>query len=235
MTINHPHGQIYAFPYLTPKMSRVVQRGQAHAARTGGNLHERRPRRGTRRRPRRPAERRMGRVRPLRRPLAVRGAPVPETPGARLHRARRRAARRVPGGLPGPAAQVPAAVRRERAAGPVHRGLVPGAVRRAAGGCAARRGVHGPARSRQAHVPGWDRVGHGRLHAGHRAGAGRGPAARGRGRASPCRGLSPAARPPRRRAAPRTAPRTPGTGAPSYVSAARAGQSGVHPGYRRGR
>lgn len=40
VTITHPHGQIYAFPYLTPKMSRVVQRGQAHAARTGGNLHD---------------------------------------------------------------------------------------------------------------------------------------------------------------------------------------------------
>jgi UDPglucose--hexose-1-phosphate uridylyltransferase len=40
VTINHPHGQIYAFPYLTPKMSRVVQRGRAHAARTGGNLHD---------------------------------------------------------------------------------------------------------------------------------------------------------------------------------------------------
>ena len=40
VTINHPHSQIYAFPYLTPKMSRVVQRGRAHAARSGGNLHD---------------------------------------------------------------------------------------------------------------------------------------------------------------------------------------------------
>jgi UDPglucose--hexose-1-phosphate uridylyltransferase len=40
VTISHPHGQIYAFPYLTPKMSRVVQRGRAHAARSGGNLHD---------------------------------------------------------------------------------------------------------------------------------------------------------------------------------------------------
>jgi UDPglucose--hexose-1-phosphate uridylyltransferase len=40
VTLSHPHGQIYAFPYLAPKMARVVERGQAHFARTGGNLHD---------------------------------------------------------------------------------------------------------------------------------------------------------------------------------------------------
>ena len=40
VTLSHPHGQIYAFPYLAPKMGRVVERGQAHFARTGRNLHD---------------------------------------------------------------------------------------------------------------------------------------------------------------------------------------------------
>jgi UDPglucose--hexose-1-phosphate uridylyltransferase len=40
VTISHPHGQIYAFPYLTPKMSRVVERGADYLARTGRNLHD---------------------------------------------------------------------------------------------------------------------------------------------------------------------------------------------------
>jgi UDPglucose--hexose-1-phosphate uridylyltransferase len=40
VTINHPHGQIYAFPYLTPKMDRIVARAAEHLARTGRNLHD---------------------------------------------------------------------------------------------------------------------------------------------------------------------------------------------------
>ncbi len=40
VTINHPHGQIYAFPYLAPRMSRVVERGAEHLTRTGRNLHD---------------------------------------------------------------------------------------------------------------------------------------------------------------------------------------------------
>ncbi len=40
VTINHPHGQIYAFPYLTPKMRSVVERSADYLARTGENLHE---------------------------------------------------------------------------------------------------------------------------------------------------------------------------------------------------
>ncbi len=40
VTINHPHGQIYAFPYLTPKMSSVVEHGAHYLARTGENLHD---------------------------------------------------------------------------------------------------------------------------------------------------------------------------------------------------
>lgn len=40
VTLSHPHGQIYAFPYLTPKLGRVAERGKAHLARTGRNLHD---------------------------------------------------------------------------------------------------------------------------------------------------------------------------------------------------
>jgi UDPglucose--hexose-1-phosphate uridylyltransferase len=40
VTINHPHGQIYAFPYLAPKMSRIIERGAGYFARTGRNLHD---------------------------------------------------------------------------------------------------------------------------------------------------------------------------------------------------
>jgi UDPglucose--hexose-1-phosphate uridylyltransferase len=40
VTISHPHGQIYAFPYLTPKMSRVVEHTAEYLARTGRTLHD---------------------------------------------------------------------------------------------------------------------------------------------------------------------------------------------------
>jgi UDPglucose--hexose-1-phosphate uridylyltransferase len=40
VTLSHPHGQIYAFPYLAPKMARVVERGGAYLERTGRNLHD---------------------------------------------------------------------------------------------------------------------------------------------------------------------------------------------------
>jgi UDPglucose--hexose-1-phosphate uridylyltransferase len=40
VTLAHPHGQIYAFPYLAPKMDRELARAAAHRARTGRNLFE---------------------------------------------------------------------------------------------------------------------------------------------------------------------------------------------------
>jgi UDPglucose--hexose-1-phosphate uridylyltransferase len=40
VTLAHPHGQIYAFPYLAPKMDREVARAAAHRERTGRNLFE---------------------------------------------------------------------------------------------------------------------------------------------------------------------------------------------------
>jgi UDPglucose--hexose-1-phosphate uridylyltransferase len=40
VTINHPHGQIYAFPYLAQKMAQVVRQSAGYQARTGRNLHD---------------------------------------------------------------------------------------------------------------------------------------------------------------------------------------------------
>jgi UDPglucose--hexose-1-phosphate uridylyltransferase len=40
VTLAHPHGQIYAFPYLAPKMDRAVTQAAAHRERTGRNLFE---------------------------------------------------------------------------------------------------------------------------------------------------------------------------------------------------
>lgn len=38
VTLHHPHGQIYAYPYLTPTAQRMAERAQAHLARTGRTL-----------------------------------------------------------------------------------------------------------------------------------------------------------------------------------------------------
>ncbi|HLH58250.1 MAG TPA: galactose-1-phosphate uridylyltransferase [Streptosporangiaceae bacterium] len=40
VTLHHPHGQIYAFPFVTPRTRQMVARSQAHAARTGRNLFD---------------------------------------------------------------------------------------------------------------------------------------------------------------------------------------------------
>jgi UDPglucose--hexose-1-phosphate uridylyltransferase len=40
VTLSHPHGQIYAFPYLTPKTARAVANAVEHRARTGRNLFD---------------------------------------------------------------------------------------------------------------------------------------------------------------------------------------------------
>ena len=40
VTLSHPHGQIYAFPYIAPKMDRAMSRAAAHRARTGRNLFD---------------------------------------------------------------------------------------------------------------------------------------------------------------------------------------------------
>ncbi len=38
VTLGHPHGQLYAFPYLTPRTDRLAQVAAQHRAATGGNL-----------------------------------------------------------------------------------------------------------------------------------------------------------------------------------------------------
>ncbi|MDO5721902.1 MAG: galactose-1-phosphate uridylyltransferase [Actinomycetaceae bacterium] len=38
VTLHHPHGQIYAYPYLTPKTSQMLWQARQHREETGGNL-----------------------------------------------------------------------------------------------------------------------------------------------------------------------------------------------------
>jgi UDPglucose--hexose-1-phosphate uridylyltransferase len=38
VTLHHPHGQIYAYPYVPPLPARMLDRARAHAAATGRNL-----------------------------------------------------------------------------------------------------------------------------------------------------------------------------------------------------
>ncbi len=38
VTLSHPHGQIYAYPFVTPRTHRQLHNAQLHAARTGRNL-----------------------------------------------------------------------------------------------------------------------------------------------------------------------------------------------------
>ncbi len=38
VTLTHPHGQIYGYPYLTPRTERMLRQAQAHRARYGTNL-----------------------------------------------------------------------------------------------------------------------------------------------------------------------------------------------------
>ncbi|HEY3873178.1 MAG TPA: galactose-1-phosphate uridylyltransferase [Actinocrinis sp.] len=40
VTLSHPHGQIYAFPYLTPKTAQALRNASEHHTRTGGNLFD---------------------------------------------------------------------------------------------------------------------------------------------------------------------------------------------------
>ena len=40
VTLQHPHGQIYAFPFVTPRMRRMLDVAAGYTARTGGNLYD---------------------------------------------------------------------------------------------------------------------------------------------------------------------------------------------------
>ncbi|WP_026402996.1 galactose-1-phosphate uridylyltransferase [Actinomadura rifamycini] len=39
VTLSHPHGQIYAYPFTTPRTSRMLGAAARHRRRTGGDLH----------------------------------------------------------------------------------------------------------------------------------------------------------------------------------------------------
>ena len=38
VTLHHPHGQIYGYPFVTPRTERLLDRAEAHRRATGGNL-----------------------------------------------------------------------------------------------------------------------------------------------------------------------------------------------------
>ncbi|MCB5165398.1 galactose-1-phosphate uridylyltransferase [Streptomyces bambusae] len=40
VTLSHPHGQVYAFPFVTPRTAKMTAAAAAHRAATGGNLFE---------------------------------------------------------------------------------------------------------------------------------------------------------------------------------------------------
>ncbi|MEE1938497.1 galactose-1-phosphate uridylyltransferase [Streptomyces sp. TRM 70361] len=40
VTLGHPHGQIYAYPFTTPRTERMLRSAAAHRERTGGNLFD---------------------------------------------------------------------------------------------------------------------------------------------------------------------------------------------------
>ena len=97
---SHPHGQIYAYPYLTPRVEKML--GVRPPAPRG---HRWRPvRRGGRRRAVRPPgghrQRALDGVRPGRHALALRGAVLPDPAGPRHAVAHRRRAGRLRRGLP---------------------------------------------------------------------------------------------------------------------------------------
>ncbi len=40
VTLHHPHGQIYGYPFVTPRTARMLGQARLHAERTGGNLFD---------------------------------------------------------------------------------------------------------------------------------------------------------------------------------------------------
>ena len=84
VTLHHPHGQIYAFPFVAPRLAQMVAQAREYAAsHDGGNLFDdlvAAELAGGR--PRRDQERALDRVRTRGGPLAVRGADIPGRSGA---------------------------------------------------------------------------------------------------------------------------------------------------------
>ena len=101
VTLTHPHGQIYGYPYLTPRTAAMLE--QAHAT---SNASRRQPlcrpvgARGRRWQSRRRAHRAVHGVRAVRGALAGRGAHLPEQVRAQPRRTRRGRTGRVRAGLP---------------------------------------------------------------------------------------------------------------------------------------
>ena len=79
VTLTHPHGQIYGYPFLTPRTAEMLRQAQAYRSREWPQPVWRPPRAGAlRRQPRRHAHRTLHRLRAVRRPLASGSAHLPE-------------------------------------------------------------------------------------------------------------------------------------------------------------
>ena len=103
VTLSHPHGQIYGYPFVPPRFYRTAEAFERHRERTGrclqcdlleaelddGRTHRRRVRV-------------VGRVRPVRRPLALRGTTRAASARARPARTGRRRAQGPRPDLPRP-------------------------------------------------------------------------------------------------------------------------------------
>jgi UDPglucose--hexose-1-phosphate uridylyltransferase len=166
VTLSHPHGQIYAYPYITPRTDRMLASCASYRRETGSNLFDdmlaaeeadssRIVLRGSHWTAFVPYAARW--------PYEVHLYPTP--PGARPGGAGGRGERRVLRALPRPAAPVRPAL---RPPGALHLGLASGAgpprrrrFRPAPGA------VHRQARAGQAEVPGRVGVGHGRIRQRH--------------------------------------------------------------------
>ena len=125
MTLSHPHGQIYGYPFVPPRMLRAAQAAAEYAQQHGDCLRCEllRPRAS------RPASgssphRALDGAGAVRGALAVRGADHRQPARAGPARADRRRARRPGRHLPGRAAALRPALRHP---GPLHRRLAPGA------------------------------------------------------------------------------------------------------------
>ena len=82
VTLHHPHGQIYGFPFITPRTATMLSAGNAVRGAGPGEPVRRPGRRGDRRgHPDRGPQRALDRVRARRGAVAVRGATVPGPAG----------------------------------------------------------------------------------------------------------------------------------------------------------
>ena len=79
VTLTHPHGQIYGYPYLAPRAAQMLREARAHADRTGTNLFaDMVAREVADGEPHRRADRLVHRIRTVRGALAGRGPHLSE-------------------------------------------------------------------------------------------------------------------------------------------------------------